>query len=102
MRISPLSPKSSSKGSLGRRRHPNLTSSNPLRRRTPKLDAAFVKEAREAIGITQAELGEVIGVKQPAISHLETARLKLRPLVRRELQRMLVDAGRTDVLERYA
>jgi transcriptional regulator with XRE-family HTH domain len=39
--------------------------------RTQEEVGAYVRELREGAGLTQAELGEVIGLDQPAVARLE-------------------------------
>jgi transcriptional regulator with XRE-family HTH domain len=53
-----------------------------------KSDASAVKEFREQLGITQAALGEMLGMKAAVISHWETGRRQLPEHIAIRLSRL--------------
>lgn len=46
-------------------------------------------EARQTLGLTQAQLGEILGMVERQVRRLETGQSPIRPLVAREIERLL-------------
>lgn len=61
--------------------------------RGSRADARLMVKAREQLGgISQQEMGELLGMTQGAVGHIEQGRTKLNGWVRRDLNRLLVQA----------
>jgi predicted transcriptional regulator len=59
-------------------------------KRKPQGDGEWLKAARDQMGLSQGQLGALLGVGQVAICHYETGRNKrLGKLARREVIRLL-------------
>lgn len=74
----------------------------PLRRErygNPE-DAALVVAARERLGTSQSGLGELLGVTQGSISHIETQERPLTHLMRDRIQQLTDAAKAMDVIDR--
>jgi DNA-binding XRE family transcriptional regulator len=52
-------------------------------------DASFMSNARQALGFSQAEMGEALGLTQGAVSHIETKDRPLSYLQREKINQLL-------------
>jgi DNA-binding XRE family transcriptional regulator len=86
------------------RRHHLSERSIPVATTTAKtiLDGPLLLAAREKHGLSQEDMGVLLGVTQPAIAHIEAGRNKrLSKLARREV-RLLLDLTTETVRRRLA
>lgn len=72
------------------------------RERVTETDTALILRAMDTLGMTQAEIGKIIGLSQPAISRVSNAERKLSVAGRRELRRQLAWHVGTEALKSRA
>lgn len=66
-----------------------------LAMKTPKTPTpGYIRTLREALGLTQAELGERIGVNKMTVARWEWGKLRPRPGAAAALNRLRIQAGR--------
>lgn len=53
------------------------------------MTAAEFRQTRQMLGLTQAQLGEILGMVERQVRRLETGQSPIRPLVAREIERLL-------------